>query len=246
MDAEPMTDPRPLPRPSASSSPVAASRPKAFATDPDLNRRLAPVLITAVLWTGITQVHAQVPVHAQTQDVMQERPTDSAAAPAGAQGLRRLPSAPPKLIVKSAPASAVVTAPPLQHPSLRARELWLDSSRIAVFGRDGSGRPDLRSADAPDGVDAGLDRSPVFIDRSGRPSALPGGVIVTLPAGLDDARGRQMLRDQGLTPSRRLGPRLWLVEGPAGTGSLELAERILREGRFEAAEPNWWTPPVLK
>ncbi|MGE0312664.1 MAG: hypothetical protein AB7P21_13710 [Lautropia sp.] len=167
--------------------------------------------------------------------------THAAAGAASASGIPVVP------LVKSAPAGANAPLPSRSIRDGSARgELWLDESRVAVFPSRGAGRPELRPQPGGTAANADLDASPVYVDRAGRPRALPGGVIVTLPAPLDDARASALLRGQGLTPLRRIGPRMWLVDGPVGTGSLDLAERLARDPRFEAAEPNWWAPPVLK
>lgn len=155
-------------------------------------------------------------------------------------------------MIKSAPVSPLTNAPSLRADRSGAnQDLWLDESRIAVFSAHGAGRPVLRgtadfAAAKTLSQGSGATTSPVYVDRSGQPRALPGGVIVTMPSALDADSARRMLSDLGLTPSRRLGARLWLVESPAGTPSLTLAEQIAKDGRFEAVEPNWWAPPVLK
>ncbi len=152
-------------------------------------------------------------------------------------------AAPLRPLVKSAPVGERTVAPThTVREGASRRDLWLDESRIAVFPAQGSGKPSLRARTDDPGVEA----SAVFVDRSGRPRALPGGVIVTLGAALDHDRATSLLRAEGLDPTRRLGPRMWLVGGPVGIGSLELAERIADIPGVEAAEPNWWAPPVLK
>jgi len=45
---------------------------------------------------------------------------------------------------------------------------------------------------------------------------------------------------------RRLSDTLWIVEGPVGLGSLELANRLQATGRFASAQPNWWVERTLK
>jgi len=39
---------------------------------------------------------------------------------------------------------------------------------------------------------------------------------------------------------------VWLLEGPPGLGSLELANRLHAGGQFAAAQPNWWVQRTLK
>ena len=76
--------------------------------------------------------------------------------------------------------------------------------------------------------------------------ALPGGVLVTLRAPLPETEARALLERAGAKPSRALAPTLWLVEGPVGLGSLELANALHASGAFAGAQPNWWTPRTLK
>ncbi len=91
-------------------------------------------------------------------------------------------------------------------------------------------------------------QSPVLRDESGRARALPGGVVVTLAAGLsaDDGAARALLARHGATSARRLASGAWLVETPAGLASLETAERLARTGAFASAQPNWWVERTLK
>jgi hypothetical protein len=88
--------------------------------------------------------------------------------------------------------------------------------------------------------------SPVFLDASGNPRALPGGVIVSLKEPLPEAQARGELEAAGLQPVRRIGERMWMVESPAGIASLELANRLHETGRFEFVQPNWWKPRTTK
>lgn len=153
------------------------------------------------------------------------------------------------------------------------RSLWLDSGRIAEFSDDGA--PAIRAATPGEldairgGTDAaagglksrqqasrppaagataapGKSLSPVFRDASGRPSALPGGVIVSLRQPLPDDEARAALEAAGLVPIRRIGERMWLVDSPAGIAALELANRLQEDGRFGFAQPNWWQPKATK
>lgn len=88
--------------------------------------------------------------------------------------------------------------------------------------------------------------SPVFLDASGRPRALPGGVIVALKQGIPQTQALEQLQTAGLTPVRQIGERMWLVESPVGFASLELANRLHATGQFEFVQPNWWQPRTTK
>jgi hypothetical protein len=151
------------------------------------------------------------------------------------------------------------------------RRLWIDSGRVVEFGDDGT--PAIRAA-APGELDSigrggdaaaagsksldpatgsplhhaasGNPVSPVFRDASGRPRALPGGVIVSLKQPMADDQARSALEAAGLVPLRRIGERMWLVDSPAGIAALELANRLQEEGRFGFAQPNWWQPKATK
>lgn len=88
--------------------------------------------------------------------------------------------------------------------------------------------------------------SPVLRDEAGRLRALPGGVIVVLRDGTDEAAARTLLGRASAKPSRRLSDTTWLIEGPVGLGSLELANRLNDAGGFASAQPNWWVQRTLK
>ena len=155
------------------------------------------------------------------------------------------------------------------------RRLWIDTGRVAEFGSDGapsvraaavgevesirrSGSTDPKvgafkdqaqnQTQASSGMAsaAGKPVSPVFRDASGRPRALPGGVIVSLKQALAEDDARAALEGAGLVPLRRIGERMWLVESPPGIESLEMANRLQEEGRFGFAQPNWWQPKTTK
>ncbi len=150
------------------------------------------------------------------------------------------------------------------------RQLWIDTSRVADFGAGpGSDHPWIRKASptdlstgtrsarpssgstakmepAPAGGPAGVGVSPVFVDASGRPRALPGGVIVALKTGLSPEQAREQLQAAGLEPLRQIGEKMWLVQSPVGLASLELAQRLDGDGRFAFAQPNWWHPRTTK
>jgi len=153
------------------------------------------------------------------------------------------------------------------------RHLWIDAGSVAEFGGDGP--PRIRAAD-PGEVDAiqrssgaqakggtwkpqpatgaatsatetgATPVSPVFRDASGRPRALPGGVIVSIGHDLPEEQARATLEAAGLSPLRRIGERMWLVDSPPGIASLELANRLQDQGGFGFAQPNWWQPKVTK
>lgn len=132
------------------------------------------------------------------------------------------------------------------------RPLWIDPGRVAEFNQPGTDHPSLRAPNSGereggtrlgkrDAQSAGTAPvSPVFLDASGMPWALPGGVIVALKQALGEPQARAQLQAAGLSPLRRIGDRMWLVESPAGMASLDLAERLHSEGQFEFVQPNWW------
>jgi len=101
------------------------------------------------------------------------------------------------------------------------------------------------AADASTATDA-AEISPVFVDASGQPRALPGGVIISLKEELPDNQAQAQLQAQGLTPVRRIGARMWLVQSPVGIASLELANRLQASGRYDFVQPNWWQPRTTK
>lgn len=83
--------------------------------------------------------------------------------------------------------------------------------------------------------------SPVLVDEAGGPWALPGGVIVLLKEPMSEDQGRALLKERNLKPVRALTRRQWLVESPAGLGSIRLAEELNATGEFAEVSPNWWT-----
>jgi hypothetical protein len=129
------------------------------------------------------------------------------------------------------------------------RTLQVDAQHVARLGPTAKS---ARPADVivPAGLVAKEDAaavSPLLRDASGVPRALPGGVIVTLPAdpGADQARAR--LRALGVEPVRPIGAgaRVWLVASEPGLASLHLANRLHETGSV-SAQPNWWQPRVPK
>ena len=151
------------------------------------------------------------------------------------------------------------------------RPLWIDTSRVVEFPQaGGTGQPAIRAAEpgevsestrtgkldgkasdiaspaAPPAAPPAPQVSPVFVDASGQPRALPGGIIVGLKQGLREAQAREQLQAAGLAPLRQIGERMWLVESPLGLASLELANRLHATGQFDFVQPNWWQPRTTK
>jgi hypothetical protein len=151
------------------------------------------------------------------------------------------------------------------------RSLWIDLGRVAEFSRPGTDQPAIRAAQPgeisegsrigkPDfksaptaattstaAADPGAPQvSPIFLDASGRPRALPGGVIVAFKQPLPEAQAREQLQSGGLKALRQIGERMWLVESPVGIDSLNLANRLHAEGHFDFVQPNWWHPRTTK
>lgn len=134
------------------------------------------------------------------------------------------------------------------HDGSTRRPLALESGLGADFSGALSGKSvALRPASGGTLKDVSPSlQSPVFRDEGGRLRALPGGVVVTVPDGLDDPAVRALVALHGARATRRLGERAWLVESAAGLPSLELANRLATTGAFTAAQPNWWVERVLK
>jgi len=127
------------------------------------------------------------------------------------------------------------------------RPLWSDESLVADFS---SGRGEKSRVLKPAALaKGGVQSSPVFRDGPGEKSrsrALPGGVVVTLPEGVDEARRTALFARHALQPVRALGADMWLVAAAPGVASLDLANRLHESGDFKAAAPNWWQPRALK
>jgi hypothetical protein len=156
------------------------------------------------------------------------------------------PSARPIVIGK--PARAVTKATPTLwwHDGGVRRPLTADAALEADFTpRTGKDAVVLRPVGVT-GKSAAAGVSPVLRDETGRARALPGGVLVVLREPLDEASARRALVQAGAVPLRALTDTLWLVEGPTGLGSLELANRLHDSGRFASAQPNWWVQRTLK
>jgi hypothetical protein len=132
------------------------------------------------------------------------------------------------------------------HDGTARRALVLDRSLEADFSPAPWRAADvLRPAGAAPKSAAPL-VSPVLRDASGRARALPGGVLVVLKAPLDEAAARALIAGAGATPTRQVSSTVWLLEGPPGLASLELANRLHAGGQFAAAQPNWWVQRTLK
>ncbi len=132
------------------------------------------------------------------------------------------------------------------HDGAVTRPLRLESTLEADFSpRAGKAVGVLRPASVA-AKSADPQVSPVFRDDTGRLRALPGGVLVVLRAPLPEAEARALIGRAGATPARALSPSMWVVEGPVGLGSLELANRLHASGAFAAAQPNWWIERTLK
>jgi len=114
---------------------------------------------------------------------------------------------------------------------------------------DFSPRVDRRDVLQPAGSASAQARtliSPVFRDDSGGLRALPGGVIVTLRAPLDEVAAQRLFDQAGVAPARRLTDTLWLLQAPTGLPALQLANRLHDSGLFAFAQPNWWAPRIRK
>jgi len=150
--------------------------------------------------------------------------------------------------VTGKPARVVTKAAPVLwwHDGGVRRPLTVDAALEADFTpRTGKDAAVLRPAGLT-GKSAAAGVSPVLRVDAGRARALPGGVLVVLRAPLDEASARLALVHAGAVPVRALTDTLWLVEGPTGLGSLELANRLHDSGRFASAQPNWWVQRTLK
>lgn len=157
------------------------------------------------------------------------------------------PPAEPPAVAKPARALAPkAAATHAWHDGPAMRPLRLESTLEADFSpRAGKAAGVLRPAGTTTKSAEPL-VSPVFRDDTGRLRALPGGVLVVLRAPLPQAEARALIGRAGATPVRALSATLWVVEGPAGLGSLELANRLHAGGAFAAAQPNWWIERTLK
>jgi hypothetical protein len=180
-------------------------------------------------------------------------------ATAAGQGQRHLESGAESAVNPASAPRSSGKAPPTHvvDEGGAPRPLWLDSGRVAEFDKTGSGKPIIRPAAAGDATPSsksgpataaasGTQVSPLFVDAAGQPRALAGGVIVTLKQDLPEAQARDLLQDAGLAPLRQIGARMWLVDSPVGLASLDLADRLHGDSRFEFVQPNWWRPRTTK
>jgi hypothetical protein len=175
-------------------------------------------------------------------------------AAAGAARSADAPQAPPaiaKSVRATTPDAAPGAAPAVGkhhwHSGHERRTLTLDRSLQADFSL---ARPEKSAVLRASGgqlkdVPAAL-QSPVFRDDSGRPRALPGGVIVVFDAPLSEDVARTTIERHGARIARRIGERTWLLASDPGMPALELANRLHATGAFAAAEPNWWVERAKK
>ncbi|MDO5101958.1 MAG: hypothetical protein Q4D91_03545 [Lautropia sp.] len=144
------------------------------------------------------------------------------------------------------------------------RQFQLDEQHVVQFaGPETAHPPELRSASqterkqlkslsagtatsslskAADGAQV----SPVLRDASGKPWALPGGLIVTFREAVSETDARAQLSAAGLTPDRAINPQVWLAKSPSGLATIELANLLNEQALFADVSPNWWTPRALK
>lgn len=132
------------------------------------------------------------------------------------------------------------------HDGAARRELTLEPGWTADFTPSAlAPAPVLRRAGGREAA-SGAFASPVLRDDAGRLRALPGGVLLVTREPMDDVRAEALLRRAGARGARRLGGALWLLEGPPGLASLELANRLHDSGLFASAQPNWWVQRTTK
>jgi hypothetical protein len=149
----------------------------------------------------------------------------------------------------SKPARAVGKSAPTHvwHDGSVTRTLTVEPTLEADFSaRVGKDAGVLRPAGSAVGKSALDQVSPVLRDESGQLRALPGGVLVVLPAPMDERAGRALIVESGGVPARALSPTLWVVEAPVGLPALEVANRLHASGRFASVQPNWWVARTLK
>lgn len=144
-----------------------------------------------------------------------------------------------------------------------SRHFQLDPDSVVQFPARGSGRmTELRRASqseqrqlkglSPAAGGIGLKAvngdtiSPVLRDASGKPWALPGGLIVTFQHDVSEAEALTRLHAAGLSPERAINPQVWLVRSPAGLASIDMANALNEQKLFADVSPNWWTPRRLK
>ena len=133
-------------------------------------------------------------------------------------------------------ATPVKRALPAAHPLKRAggAQLWrLDG------GTDATAAIRATLAKQPNAK-----VSPVFSDNAGggRMRALPGDVIVYLPADWNEAAVQAWARQQSVTIDRKMdiGKNAYVVKTAPGLPALETANRLHASGDVVRAFPNWW------
>jgi len=137
------------------------------------------------------------------------------------------------------------TVPAEQVKSLTggAQVVW-DSAFIRITERSEAAAATRSRATA-------ADRSPVFHDgptSEGSVRALPGGLVVYLPAEWSAAQVGEWLTGKGLTVLRQIpvAPNVLLLDSPPGLATLELANALYESGEVRAAFPDWWRQGVPK
>jgi hypothetical protein len=86
------------------------------------------------------------------------------------------------------------------------------------------------------------DTTQLLIDVSSQTEqALPGGVLVTMPLGVNESEALAKLGAQGISnASPVVGVQVWKIPSASGLIALQLANRLHESGQFLAVEPNWW------
>lgn len=95
-------------------------------------------------------------------------------------------------------------------------------------------------------------RSPVF-RQHGEVKALPGGVLLTFAERVTQKEIEKFAKEKNLKLKRKLSfdgqAPVWLIEGPVGFPSLELANKLQEEAQANSsasivrrAKPSFWTP----
>jgi hypothetical protein len=192
-----------------------------------------PAITPAAGWTILLAILLGTAAGARAADAPQTPPAIAKSA--------RAPTS------DKAPGAAPSTGQHHWHSGSERRALRLDRALQADFSL---ARPEksavLRASGSPlKDVPAAL-QSPVFRDESGRPRALPGGVIVLFDAPLPEDAARATIERHGARIARRIGERTWLLASDPGMAALELANRLHATGAFAAAEPNWWIERTKK
>ena len=148
------------------------------------------------------------------------------------------------------------------HDGDRTLSVWVDPDLVLEFSEDGgtAGEVVLRSTfgvvkrvESAVGVRGSASESdskagthPVFRSDTGDLMLLPGGVMVGLDPGWDDAAVEAFFSRNGITSKRRQ-PIEWLtngffVETEPGFASLTLANELAVLAGVEFSVPNWATP----